>query len=214
MTSENGTEDGAVDGPEPSLAAVNQPGIDREKAAEGARLLLEAVGVDPDDETIIETWSDRVPRALETLTEGTRERAKPTMRTFEIDNESLVIKTGIPIYSLCEHHLLPYFGRAHVAYRPDGRAVGLSKLTRYVRWQSRRLSIQEQLTQDIAEGLALELEAGIVMVEISATHLCEAMRGIETASETTSRATVGDATSTETTRFQKAIVVSEQEPKQ
>lgn len=190
---------------EPSLDTVDRPGIDREKAAEGARLLLEAAGVDTDDETVVETWSDRVPRAFETLTEGTREGAKPTMRTFETDNDSLVIKTEIPIYSLCEHHLLPYFGSAHVAYRPSGSAVGLSKLTRYVRWHSRRLTMQEQLTQDIAEGLARELDAGVVMVEISATHLCEAMRGVETASETTSRATVGDPTRIESTRFQEAI---------
>ena len=179
--------------------------IDHSKAQEGVRLLLEAVGEDPTDDGLRETWQRRVPDALETLTAGSRVDDKPTLRTFEATSDDLVIKTGIPVYSLCEHHLLPYHGTAHVAYRPDGEVVGLSKLPRYVRWQSRRLTMQEQLTSDIAHGLADEVSAGAVAIEISATHLCETMRGVETATETTTRATVGELNENERERFNQRI---------
>lgn len=179
--------------------------IDQEKAQRGVRLLLEAVGEDPDSDALAETWQRRVPDAFAKLTEGQRETAKPTMRTFDAETTDLVVKTGIPVYSLCEHHLLPFFGTVHLAYRPTGEVVGLSKLTRYVRWQSRQLTMQEQLTNDIASGLQEELDAGTVLVEMNATHLCEAMRGIETESTTTTRATVGEPNGTERERFQAAV---------
>ncbi|WP_290816083.1 GTP cyclohydrolase I, partial [Halovivax sp.] len=119
--------------------------------------------------------------------------------------DALVVKTGIPLYSLCEHHLLPFHGTAHVAYRPNGRVVGLSKLTRYVRWRARRPTVQERLTNELAAGLAEEIGAEAVAVECSATHLCEAMRGVETATETTTRATVGELDEPERRRFADAI---------
>ena len=179
--------------------------IDYEKAQRGVHLLLEAVGEEPDSEALTETWQRRVPDALETLTVGQREAEKPTMRTFDAETTDLVVKTGIPVYSLCEHHLLPFFGTVHLAYRPTDEGVGLSKLTRYVRWQSRQLTMQEQLTNDIASGLEAELDAAAVFVEMNATHLCEAMRGVETESTTTSRATVGEPTEAERERFQAAV---------
>lgn len=191
---------------EQSLGATEtESDIDYEKAREGTRLLLEAVGEDPGAEHLEETWQRRVPEMLATLTEGNRPASKPDLRTFEATNDELVVKTGIPVYSLCEHHMLPYYGTAHVAYQPDDAVVGLSKLTRYVRWQSRRLTMQEQLTEDIAQGLAEELGAEVVLVDVSATHLCEAMRGVETRSTTTTRATVGSPTDAERTRFRTAI---------
>lgn len=169
-------------------------GFDHEKARRGTRLLLEAMGRDPDEGALAETWARRVPDALETLSEGYRGEEKPTMRTFDADETSeLVIKTGIPVHSLCEHHLLPYTGTAHVGYVPGDEVVGLSKLTRYVRWQARRLTVQEQLTTDIATGLAEEIDADGVVVVLTATHLCEAMRGVETGTETRTTATVGNA---------------------
>lgn len=181
-------------------------GIDREKARRGARLLLEAIGEEPDRATLAETRKRRLPETLETLSEGYRAAEKPTLRTFPAEGtDELVIKTGIPVYSLCEHHLLPYHGRAHIAYRPDGAVVGLSKLTRYVRWRSRRLTTQEALTRDVATGLADELGVDAVLVEIEAHHLCEAMRGVETKSTTTTRATVGEPTENERERFQAAV---------
>lgn len=183
--------------------------IDREKAQQGARLLLEAMGANPDSDPFVETWQRRMPAMLETLSEGTRSEEKPTLRTFEAISDDLVVKTGIPVYSLCQHHFLPYHGTAHVAYRPSGAVAGLSKLVRYVRWRSRQLTMQEQLTQDIADGLADELDAETALVELSATHLCEAMRGIETATETTTRAIVGTPTSAERQQFRDAIVRAE-----
>ncbi len=186
-------------------------GINQEKAQRGVRLLLEAVGEDPGREGLSETWQRRVPETFATLTDRNRDAAKPTIRTFETESEELVVKTGIPVYSLCEHHLLPFFGSVHLAYRPQGSVVGLSKLTRYVRWQSRQLTMQERLTNEIASGLANELDTSTVFVEMNATHLCEAMRGIETESKTTTRATVGEPTDVERERFQSAISHTEDE---
>ncbi|MFC6724841.1 GTP cyclohydrolase I, partial [Halobium palmae] len=176
----------------PPTESTGSAEFDEEKAREGTRLLLEAVGRDPDERGISDTWTRRVPTMLETLSEGRREAAKPTMRTFGAETDGLVVKTGIPLYSLCEHHLLPFHGVAHVAYRPGASMVGLSKLVRYVRWCSRRLTTQEELTSVIATGLADELDAEGVAVEVTATHVCEAMRGVETATATTTRETVGD----------------------
>lgn len=179
--------------------------IDYEKAQRATRLLLEALGEDPERVGLKETWQRRIPTAFETLTEGQREAEKPVLRTFNAQGDDLVIKTGIPVYSLCEHHMLPYHGVANVAYRPDGEVVGLSKLARYVRWQSRRLTVQEGLTRDIATGLADEIGTESVVVEITATHLCEAMRGVETATETTTQATIGELTANERRRFRSAV---------
>ena len=184
---------------------VTDSAIDWEQAQRATRLLLEAVGENPDRMGLQETWERRVPAALETLTEGMQTDQKPDLRTFPTEQDELVVKTGIPFHSLCEHHLLPFHGEAHVAYRPNGSVVGLSKLIRYVRWQSRRLAVQEELTNDIATGLMRELESEAVVVELSATHLCETMRGIETETRTTTRRLLGSVTSEERTRFEAAI---------
>jgi GTP cyclohydrolase I len=179
--------------------------IDWEKAQQATRMLLEALGEDPTRDGLTDTWKRRVPAGFETLTEGQRHDAKPDMRTFEAETDDLVIKTGIPVYSLCEHHMLPYHGSAHIAYRPNDDVAGLSKLARYVRWQSRRLTIQEGLTRDIADGVAEEVDAEAVRVEITATHLCEAMRGVEMATETTTQSTVGELNDNEQRRFRSAV---------
>ncbi|MBV0926207.1 GTP cyclohydrolase I [Halomicroarcula limicola] len=180
-------------------------GFDEQKAQRGARLLLEAVGRDPDETGVYDTWHRRVPAMLETLTEGMRPEEKPTMRTFEAETDSLVVKQDIPLYSTCEHHLLPFHGVAHVAYRPGESMVGLSKLIRYVRWQSRRLTTQEELTTDIATGLADELGASAVLVEVTATHMCEQMRGVEASTETTTTKRVGDVTDRDREQFRQAM---------
>lgn len=204
MTDETTTED-ASEATSAPTAVPDDDGIDWEKAQEGTRLLLEAIGEDPGADGLEATWQRRVPDVFETFSEANRESAKPTMRTFDADQEGLVVKTGIPVYSLCEHHLLPYHGTAHVAYRPEDRVVGLSKLVRYVRWQARKPSMQERLTRDVADGLAAELDAAAVLVEIEATHMCEAMRGVETATTTTTRSVVGTPTAAERDRFTDAI---------
>lgn len=206
MTREDPMVNGSSTGETGQLSAsqTDNAGIDWEKAQRGTRLLLEAMGRDPDTKGLEATWERRVPDMFETFSEGHRKSAKPVMRTFDADGSGLVIKTGIPLYSLCEHHLLPYHGTAHVAYRPDDAVVGLSKLVRYVRWQARRPSMQEQLTSDIAQGLQDELGAEVVLVEIEATHMCEAMRGVETETMTTTRSVTGTPTSAERDRFSDA----------
>lgn len=182
--------------------------IDQEKAQRGARLLLEALGEDPERDGLTDTWQRRVPDAYKTLTDGNRSSEKPMMRTFEAESTGLVVKTEIPFHSLCEHHLLPFHGSVNIAYRPDKEVVGLSKLTRYVRWQSRKLTMQERLTNNIASGLAEEIDADAVLVEMTATHLCESMRGVETESTTTTRATIGELTTEEREQFRAAIARS------
>lgn len=194
---------GYDDGSDASPAGTTE--FDEKKAREGARLLLEAVGRDPGEHGVSDTWTRRVPAMLETLTEGRRPEEKPTMRTFETETDGLVVKTGIPLYSLCEHHLLPFYGVAHVAYHPGESMVGLSKLARYVRWRSRRLTTQEALTSDIATGLADEIDATGVVVEVTATHMCEAMRGVETSTSTTTRETVGELSTTDREQFRESV---------
>lgn len=190
---------------EGTVEPLSNDAIDMEKAQRGARLLLEAVGEDPDNGALDETWQRRVPETLATLTAGTRPAEKPSISTFEAENQRLVVKTDIPIYSLCEHHLLPFYGVAHVAYRPDSEVIGLSKLPRYVRWQSRQLTMQEELTHEIATGLQAEIGAEAVLVEISATHLCEAMRGVERATQTTTTAEAGEPTDEDRQQFRRTI---------
>ncbi|MFB6222187.1 MAG: GTP cyclohydrolase I [Haloarcula sp.] len=189
----------------PRSEPTTEDDFDEEKARHGARLLLEAVGRDPDAAGISDTWSRRVPEMLETLTEGSRTESKPVMRTFESETDGLIVKTGIPLYSMCEHHMLPFKGVAHVAYCPGEEMVGLSKLIRYVRWQSRQLTTQETLTRDIATGLADELDAHGVAVEVTATHMCEVMRGVEAETETTTRERVGTFTESDRDQFSESI---------
>lgn len=183
----------------------NRTVYDSEKAQQGVRLILEAMGEDPDAPELVETWERRVPEVFETFSRGNRIDTKPEMRTFDVESTELVIKTSIPLYSFCKHHLLPYYGTVHMAYRPNGKVAGLSKLARYVRWRARRITIQEELTRDLADGFANELEAEAVLIEVTATHMCEAMRGVEAKTETTTRATAGNPTEAERRRFSDTV---------
>jgi len=140
--------------------------------------LLEAIGEDPRRDGLRET-PDRVARAWFELTAGIRyDPADDLAKTFDTDHHELVIVRDIPFYSLCEHHLLPFHGHAHVAYIPSGRVVGLSKIARCVRGFAARLQIQEVLTSQIADAIEERLEAGGVAVVIEAEHLCMSMRGV------------------------------------
>ncbi|WP_436908787.1 GTP cyclohydrolase I [Halosimplex marinum] len=179
--------------------------IDKNKIKMGMRQILEGINEDPDRDSLTETWKRRAPKMLETLSEGYRDEHKPEMKLFETSETELIIKSDIPIYSLCEHHLLPYTGKANIAYKPDGKVVGLSKLIRYVRWRSRRLTIQEELTRDIAKGLRSEINAQCVIVELEATHLCETMRGVETETSTRTMATAGNPSPDDRNYFKSVI---------
>lgn len=142
--------------------------------------LLAALGEDPAREGLRET-PRRVSDSLRFLTSGYTTDIDDLINDalFTVPYNEMVIVRDIELYSLCEHHLLPFFGRCHVAYIPDGRVIGLSKVPRIVDAFARRLQVQERLTMQIAETLESKLQPLGVAVVIEATHLCMAMRGVE-----------------------------------
>ncbi len=142
--------------------------------------LLKKIGEDPSRQGLLRT-PDRVARALEFLTQGYQQDPKQILNGAVFDetyNEMLIVK-DIDFYSLCEHHLLPFFGRAHIAYVPDGRIVGLSKLPRLVDMFARRIQVQERLTNQIAAEIERVLKPRGVAVVLEAQHLCMMMRGVQ-----------------------------------
>src|SRR5215467_3166381 len=144
------------------------------------RELLDAVGEDPDREGLRRT-PDRAARALEFLTQGYRQDLEEIINgaVFESTASEIILVKDIELYSMCEHHLLPFIGRAHVAYIPSGKVIGLSKVARIVDVFARRLQIQENITTQIAESLMRCLEPSGVAVVVEAKHLCMMMRGVE-----------------------------------
>lgn len=153
--------------------------IDHEKVKEGVRLLLEGIGEDVTREGLMET-PDRIARMYEEIYGGMEEDASEHLKKrFHVDNDAMVLEKNITFYSTCEHHLLPFYGKAHIAYIPNGEVVGLSKLARTVEVFARRLQLQEQLTGQIADALEKELNPKGVMVMIEAEHMCMTMRGIK-----------------------------------
>jgi GTP cyclohydrolase I len=144
------------------------------------RTILGALGEDPDREGLQRT-PERVEASLRWLTRGYAMSVADAVgeAVFEENHQSMILVRDIEMYSLCEHHLLPFFGRAHVAYIPDRRIVGLSKLPRIVEVFARRLQVQERLTDQIADAVMDVLHPHGVGVLIEATHLCMAMRGVE-----------------------------------
>jgi len=149
--------------------------IDREKIKKAVRLFLEGIGEDPDREGLKET-PERVARMWEEF-EKMRRFDMKLFEEFGSYNEMVLVK-DIRFYSLCEHHLLPFFGKVHVAYIPDGKISGLSKLVRAVRAFSLRPQVQERLTEEIADFLERELQPKGVGVVVEAEHLCMSMRGV------------------------------------
>ena len=147
---------------------------------EAVRILIAGLGEDPAREGLVRT-PHRVEKALRFLTSGYRQDVDDVVNDalFTVDYSEMVIVKDIDFYSLCEHHLLPFFGRCHVAYVPDGKVIGLSKLPRLVEVFSRRLQVQERLTSQIAETIAAKAKPLGVAVVVEATHLCMAMRGVE-----------------------------------
>ena len=150
------------------------------------RSILKAIGEDPDRQGLEKT-PQRVETALRWLTRGYDVSVEDIIgdAIFNEDNEEMILVRDIEMYSLCEHHLLPFFGRAHVAYVPNGRLIGLSKLPRIVEVFARRLQVQERLTDQIADAIMETLEPQGVGVVIEAAHLCMMMRGVEKQSSRT-----------------------------
>lgn len=146
---------------------------------DAVRTLLAEIGEDPDREGLRGT-PGRVRRTLEQLTAGYRTDPDTLLQgaAFDVEYDEMVVVRDIELYSLCEHHLIPFFGRAHVGYLPRGTVIGLSKIPRVVDLFAHRLQIQERMTQQIADFLMTRLEPKGVGVVLETTHLCIAMRGV------------------------------------
>ncbi len=148
--------------------------------------ILTIIGEDPDREGLVKT-PERVFKAFEFMTKGYKQDPKEILNEalFESTNDEMVLIKDIEFYSMCEHHLLPIIGRAHVAYIPDGKVVGLSKIPRMVEVFARRLQIQEQMTEQIADAIIDTIAPKGVGVVIQARHMCMEMRGVEKVNSTT-----------------------------
>ncbi len=158
----------------------------RQNIEEAVKVILENLGEDPNREGLIKT-PHRVAKSFEFLTEGYHQDPKEILQKalFSSSNDEMVLVRDIEFYSLCEHHLLPIIGRAHVAYIPNGKVVGLSKIPRVVNLYARRLQIQEQLTEQIADAISDTIHPKGVAVVINARHMCMEMRGVEKINSTT-----------------------------
>ena len=161
--------------PEPERASVDKPRIER-----AVREIIEAIGEDPERDGLVRT-PRRIAEMYEELFAGLHDDpARHLTVMFEADHDEMVMVRDIPLASLCEHHLIPFYGRAHVAYIPgaDGRITGLSKLARLVDGFAHRPQVQERLTTQIADALVRALEPSGVFVVVEAEHLCMSMRGV------------------------------------
>ncbi|HJZ92550.1 MAG TPA: GTP cyclohydrolase I FolE [Gemmataceae bacterium] len=164
--------------PRVPAAHGGRAGIDQARIRAAVRDILLAVGEDPDRDGLLETPA-RVARLYAEVFAGIHVDPRLLLRkTFEVEHEEMVLEKDIEFSSFCEHHLLPFSGRAHVAYIPTGRVVGLSKLARAVEAVARKPQIQERLTQEIADLIQEELAPRGVLVVVEATHTCMTVRGV------------------------------------
>ena len=153
--------------------------MDKEKIKEGVRLILEGIGEDITREGLLET-PDRIARMYEELAAGyTDHAAEHLEKRFHVDSNDMVLEKDIHFYSFCEHHMLPFYGTAAIAYIPNGEVVGLSKIARTLEVYAKRFQLQERLTAQIADTFMEELHPHGVMVLIQAEHMCMTMRGIK-----------------------------------
>ncbi len=153
--------------------------VDIEKTEKAIRDLLVAIGEDPDRPGLVETPKRCAKMYAELLSGMDSDAQEHLSKQFDVPHSEFLLEKDIPFYSLCEHHLLPFFGKAHIAYLPNDRVVGLSKLARTVEVYARRLQLQEQMTTQIADDIMRHLDARGVMVVIEAEHLCMTMRGVK-----------------------------------
>ena len=177
MSSDTSVENGV------SAPTASSPATETMQALELDELIRQMIlhlGEDPDRDGLLRT-PERVAKSMRWLTRGYNQSVREAIgeAVFEEKHESMVLVRDIEVYSLCEHHMLPFFGKAHVAYYPNGRIVGLSKLPRVVDVFARRLQIQERMTDQIADALMEVLQPMGVGVVVEAYHLCMMMRGVE-----------------------------------
>jgi len=176
--------------------------------------VLELLGEDPKREGLLKTPS-RVAKALKFLTEGYDQDPQEILNQalFTTSNDEMVLVRDIEFYSMCEHHMLPIIGRAHIAYIPDGKVVGLSKIPRIVNVYARRLQIQEQMTEQIADAILSTIKPKGVAVVLHARHMCMEMRGVQKINSTTvSSALRGLFKSDERTRSEFYNLINTQTP--
>lgn len=153
--------------------------MDKEKIEAGVRMILEGIGEDRNREGLRET-PERIARMYEEIFAGSFEDAGVHLqKTFSVSNNDIVLEKDIVFFSTCEHHMMPFYGKAHIAYIPDGKVVGLSKLARTVEVFARRLQIQEQMTGQIADAIMQHLKPKGVLVMVEAEHMCMTMRGVK-----------------------------------
>lgn len=167
--------------------------IDKEKIQKAVKMLLEAIGEDPEREGLLDT-PKRVANMYEELTAGYRDDEKIHLsKTFDVKSSNIVIEKDISFTSMCEHHLMPFFGKIAIAYIPGDRVVGLSKLARTVEVFARRLQLQERLTNQIAQAVMENLNAKGVIVLCEAEHTCMTARGVKkVGSKTVTYTVLGD----------------------
>lgn len=164
---------------EPSIEELDLTGVDAVRIETAVREILIAIGEDPDREGLLDTPA-RVARAFAEMTAGLRIDPRVHLQTiFTEQYDEIVLLRNIEFHSMCEHHLLPFSGRAHVAYIPDGKVVGLSKLARLVEGYARRPQVQERLTTQVADALMEELKPLGAACVIEATHTCMTVRGVK-----------------------------------
>lgn len=153
--------------------------VDQDKIKEAVKLMLEGIGEDVKREGLVDT-PERIARMYAEIFAGMEQDASEHLsRVFTVENNEMVLEKDIVFYSMCEHHMLPFYGKAHIAYIPDGKVVGLSKLARTVEVYARRLQIQEKMTGQIADAIMENLAPKGVMVMVEAEHMCMTMRGVK-----------------------------------
>jgi GTP cyclohydrolase I len=163
-----------------TLRAVEEEGLGAFSTQEIYHELLSRIGEDPNRDGLLRT-PERVEKSMNFLTKGYDEDPTKILRgaMFDVDYDEMVIVKDIEMFSLCEHHMLPFFGRVHVAYIPKGKVIGLSKIPRLIEVFARRLQVQERMTRQIADAIQHAIQPQGVGVVIEARHMCMMMRGIE-----------------------------------
>ncbi len=153
--------------------------VDKEKIKAGVKMILEGIGEDVNREGLLET-PDRIARMYEELAAGYSDNAAEHLqKRFHVEGNDMVVEKDIHFYSFCEHHMLPFYGTAAIAYIPNGEVVGLSKIARTLEVYAKRFQLQERLTAQVADAFMKELNSQGVMVLVEAEHMCMTMRGIK-----------------------------------